>query len=138
MMYLILQYPVANSLIYQKGLANSYGLRLVCYEGGQQFVVYRRPNNPLVDSYNALNTASSMYTTYTSYLNQMQTIGVDLYMNYNDIYGPASYAFADSQWGALETPLLTTAPKYQALIDFINGSPPPSPSIAIPMGQAWM
>jgi hypothetical protein len=121
MMNLILKLPGANSLTAQKAMANSNGLRFVCYEGGQQFVVFRRPNNPLVDSYNALNLDASMQATYTSFLNQVQTIGAELFMNYSDIGPIADYAFPDSQWGALQTVLLTSAPKFDALINFING-----------------
>lgn len=96
-------------------------LLLLNYEGGWSF--FAGNNATLETLFLAAIADSRMYTVFTNWLNALQTAGVSLCVNFTDIsaHTPASGGFS-SDWGALESVYQTTAPKYQALKDFITTS----------------
>jgi hypothetical protein len=100
-----------------------YKLPLLAYEGGQNFA------NGSTDALNALymaaNRDSRMGQAYTRYFQQWKTGGGQLFMYYNDVGVESKYG----SWGALEsimqttTPLSSAPPKWQAIQNFISGTP---------------
>jgi hypothetical protein len=66
-----------------------------------------------------------MGQAYTRYFQQWKTGGGQLFMYYNDVGGESKYG----SWGALEsimqttTPLSSAPPKWQAIQNFISGTP---------------
>ena len=101
-------------------VAQSRNLQLITYEGGQHLVGNGGVENNSVinDLFIAANRDWRMYDTYLSYLNQLQQVGGKLFMNWLDIGAYSKWG----SWGALEHLNQESAPKYDALIDFINNN----------------
>lgn len=97
--------------------ANAYGMRLICYEGGQHFVDYAQDEPALQDLYQSVNLNSKMYTSYSRYLSDLEAQGVDLFIHYNDV-GPGS---GFGYWGSIQGARVTSQPKYDALSDYQAG-----------------
>lgn len=114
-----------------KAMADSFHLRIHFYEGGQHFT----PNpfgsvQPYAQALMDVQTDPRIYPLYRALLDSLTTFatnGISLFCHFalssekNGRYGC---------WGALESiyqtpPYFQTAPKYQALLDFINGSGAP-------------
>ncbi|THD73094.1 MAG: cellulose-binding protein [Bradyrhizobium sp.] len=101
----------------QKANANSYGLDLIAYEGGQS----------LVDSDDALTTAlyeaanqdPRMGAAYTTYLHKWKQAGGGFFSAFADIGARSKFG----SWGALENVLIASSPKYDALLNFIADNP---------------
>jgi hypothetical protein len=101
----------------QKSVANSYGLDLIAYEGGQHLV---NPNDAgLTNLYVAANRDSRMGTAIATYLEKWRTAGGNLVSYFGDI---GTYSKWGS-WGALENVMNTGSPKYDALMDFVAANP---------------
>ena len=115
-----------------------YKLPLLAYEGGQTFA--NGSTDALNSLYMAANRDPRMGQAYTRYFQQWKTGGGQLFMYFNDVAAESKYG----SWGALEsimqstTPLSAAPPKWQAIQDFIAGTPCwwPSCSGAIDSGQA--
>jgi hypothetical protein len=100
-----------------------YKLPLLAYEGGQSFA------NGSTDALNALYMAANrdprMGQAYTRYFQQWKNGGGQLFMYFNDVGVGSKYG----SWGAIEsimqttTPLSSSPPKWQAIQNFISGSP---------------
>jgi hypothetical protein len=127
----------AWELDFVKNLA-PYKLPLLAYEGGQNFA------NGSTDALNALYMAANrdprMGQAYSRYFQQWKTAGGQLFMYYTDVGVESKYG----SWGALESIMQTTAPlssappKWQAIQNFISGTPCwwPNCSGTIAAGQA--
>ena len=101
-------------------IAQTHNLQLLAYEGGQHLVGSGgvENNQKITDLFIATNRNPQMYQTYWNYLEKLQESGMILFNHWIDI---GSYDKWGS-WGALENLNKKQAPKYQALIDFINFS----------------
>jgi hypothetical protein len=100
-----------------------YKLPLLAYEGGQTFA--NGSTDGLNNLYLAANRDPRMGQAYTRYFQQWKTVGGQLFMHYSDIGVESKYG----SWGALEsimqttTPLSSAPPKWQAIQNFISGTP---------------
>jgi len=100
-----------------------YKLPLLAYEGGQSFA--NGSTGALNDLYMAANRDPRMGQAYARYFQQWKSGGGELFMYYNDVGGESRYG----SWGALEsimqttTPLRSAPPKWQAIQNFISGTP---------------
>ena len=100
-----------------------YKLSLLAYEGGQNFA--NGSTDALNTLYMAANRDSRMGQAYARYFQQWKTGGGQLFMYYNDVGVESKYG----SWGALEsimqttTPLSSAPPKWQAIQNFISGTP---------------
>lgn len=104
----------------QKAIANSYGLKLVGYESGQSLVdTGDASTTPL---YIAANRDPRMGSSTLTYLQDMQSAGMNFFNYYTDVYPANVYG----SWGSMESLLSTSTPKYNALVDFVNTTPPSS------------
>jgi hypothetical protein len=97
--------------------AQSYGLPLVAYEGGQTF--QSGSDTVLQTLFAAVNVDARMGTSYTSYLNAWKALGGTMLNHYTDIASYSQYSY----WGALQSVLQTSSPKYDALVGFIASNP---------------
>lgn len=101
--------------------ANQRGLELIAYEGGQHLVGYfgSENNEALTGLFLAANRAPEMQAIYMDYLNQWQSLGGGLFVNF-------SYVDGYSQWGSwavleYQDQSIEEAPKYAALMEYIGG-----------------
>jgi hypothetical protein len=100
-----------------------YKLPLLAYEGGQNFA--NGSTNALNTLYIAANRDPRMGQAYTAYFRQWKAGGGQLFMYYDDVGVESKYG----SWGALEsimqttTPLSRAPPKWQAIQNFISGTP---------------
>ena len=101
-------------------ITQTHNLQLLAYEGGQHLVGSGgvENNQKITDLLIATNRNPRMYQTYWNYLEKLQESGVILFNHWLDI---GSYNKWGS-WGTLENLNQEKAPKYNALIDFINSS----------------
>ncbi len=110
-----------------KEVANSFGLSLVSYEGGQHLVgVGNASNNSTITNlFTSANRDERMGTLYTSYLEGWDARGGGLFMHFTDIGSYSKYG----SWGALEVIGQVASPKYNALWRYaLNTEPPSSPT----------
>jgi len=107
-----------------KGIANSYGVNLNCYEGGQGIVatVVANINNTVLttDLENA-NRDASMGPVYTDYLGKLQSAGVAEFCNFSHI-GAWSKSGSWAVFEYLGEPS-TLTPKYNALVAYQTSFP---------------
>jgi hypothetical protein len=113
---------VANGEAQDKKYLARYNLPIIAYEGGQTLI----SNDPAILSlYIAANRDPRMGAEYTTAFNDWKTNGDQLYVVFADIDGPSQYG----EWGALESfmdtvsPLSSAPPKWQAIQNFISGTP---------------
>ena len=101
-----------------KVLADRYHLALVAYEGGQHLVgVGSVQDNAAVTAlFLAANRDPKMGAFYTDYLNGWRAHGGQLFVHFSSV---GSYGKFGS-WGAKEYQAQPSAPKYNALEDFIT------------------
>jgi hypothetical protein len=98
-------------------VANSYGLLLLAYEGGQTLV---NPNDStLTTLYAAANRDPRMGAAYAAYLQGWKNAGGQLFNVFADIGSYSKWGF----WGVLENVLATNSPKYDAIVNFISNNP---------------
>ncbi len=104
-------------------VANSYGVELVAYEGGQHLVgVYGEENNAYLNSiFDAVNRDPRMATLYADYLSAWRDAGGHLFAHYLNCGKYTKWG----RWGSLESLYQTRgeAPKYDALQTFIEDNP---------------
>src|SRR6202453_4375746 len=100
-----------------------YKLPLLAYEGGQNFA--NGSTDALNTLYMAANRDPRMGQAYTRYFEEWKTNGGQLFIYFNDVGVESKYG----SWGALEsimqttTPLKSSPPKWQAIQNFISGTP---------------
>jgi hypothetical protein len=100
-----------------------YKLPLLAYEGGQNFA--NGSTDALNTLYMAANRDPRMGQAYTRYFQEWKTNGGQLFIYFNDVGVESKYG----SWGALEsimqttTPLKSSPPKWQAIQNFISGTP---------------
>lgn len=101
-------------------IARRYNLDLVAYEGGQHLAGYggSQNNDALTSLFITANRNPRMKDIYTEYLANWVALGGGTFMAFADV---GEYTRFGS-WGLLETLTQdpTTAPKYQALVEFIG------------------
>jgi hypothetical protein len=102
-----------------KGVADTHGVSLISYEGGQHLVgVGAVAESATITSlFTAANRHPDMGTLYDTYLAGWNARGGGLFMHFTDI---GSYSKFGS-WGALEAIGQTSSPKYDALTRFTLG-----------------
>ena len=107
----------------QHAAISSRGLSMITYEGGQHLVGVGPNQNikQLTDLFISANRHPRMQNLYSIYLNQWKAAGGELFVNFTSVSLPSK----GGSFGALEyqdqDP--ATAPKYQALMDFIAANP---------------
>jgi hypothetical protein len=110
---------------YHANVARERGLQLVGYEGGQHIVGVSgvENNTALTNFFIELNRRPEMYDLYTELLNSWEDAGGTLFTHFSDISEPRKWG----SWGSLEYLSQDGSPKYDALIDFIETHPDPTP-----------
>jgi hypothetical protein len=116
-----------------KAMADSFHIRLHYYEGGQSFT----PNpfgttQPYGQVLMDIQTDPRMYDLYRQLLDTLQAISSSSSSLFCHFSLSSSKDMRYGCWGALENinqtpPYRTTAPKYQALLDYLAGSSPATP-----------
>ncbi|MFN5513563.1 MAG: cellulose-binding protein [Cyanobacteriota bacterium] len=108
-----LQQAFKNMAAY-KTLADSKGIQLIAYEGGQHLAPVRRvgQNAAIVDLLIKANRDPRMGQLYDQYLAQWQKTGAGLFTHFTDISQPGRFG----SWGALTHVQETSSPKYDALL----------------------
>ena len=102
---------------------SSRGLDMIAYEGGQHLVGVgiNQSNQQLTDLFVSANRNPRMKDLYTTYLNHWKVAGGKLFVNFTSVTPGGKYG----SFGMLEyqdqDP--STAPKYQALMEFIASNP---------------
>lgn len=106
-----------------KAVANSFGISLVSYEGGQHLVGVGDASNDdtLTDLFTTANRDPRMGSLYTAYLEGWESHSGGLFMHFTDIGSYSKYG----SWGALETIGQESSPKYDALWRYALDSEPP-------------
>jgi len=101
--------------------ATARGLQLVSYEGGQHLVgIFGVENNDTITAlFTGANRDARMGAAYTTYLNQWEADGGELFMHFS---ASSSYSKFGS-WGAVEFLDQQNMPKQNALIGFIDANP---------------
>lgn len=99
-------------------VARRFGLQLVAYEGGQHLAGYggAENNETLTALFIEANRHPRMGEIYLEYLRMWQASGGGLFLHFNDATIPSKFG----SWGALETIGQENAPKYEALLTFLN------------------
>lgn len=106
-----------------KAVADSFGVSLVAYEGGQHLVGVGGASNDstITELFTRANRDERMGTLYTSYLEGWEARGGGLFMHFTDIGSYSKYG----SWGALELIGQSASPKYNALWKYSLGTEPP-------------
>ena len=117
---------VTGRIVDNLAITQANGLRFITYEGGQHLTVNTPPfGSPealaLEQLFTNVNRSPAIKPLYQEYLNTWRTQGGgDLFMHFNDVSLYSRFGY----WGALEfqdqDP--ATAPKYQALLDYVGAS----------------
>jgi hypothetical protein len=109
-----------NSAAALKPVANSYGLKLVGYESGQGLV--DTGDTTLTNLYETANRDPRMGSSTATFVQDLQAAGFNFFNYYNDVGGFSQYG----SWGSMESIFSTSTPKYNALVNFVNTTPPAS------------
>jgi len=120
---------IKDRMISQKDIANTYGLRLIAYEGGQHLVgvgthaTYGPLDNyqPLTNLFIATNRDPIMKDAYIEYLSNWKEVSGDLMVLFDAVRKPGRFG----SWGLLEygTQSMDQAPKAMAVYEFVCGIP---------------
>lgn len=118
----IMPATVSDSAKY-RAAANSYGVRLISYEGGQHMVgvLGAQNDDKLSTLFDAFNRDPRMKEMYANYLDGWKQAGGELFVHFND----TSIFSKWGRWGALEyvTQPRAAAPKFDAVHTFIEQTP---------------
>jgi hypothetical protein len=118
----VLPFTKSNMQLYRT-MANTYGVKLISYEGGQHMVGIAAAvdNNALTDRFLAANRDPRIKDVYLSYLSDWKNFGGDLFVHYSDTLKPDKFG----AWGSLEyiTQPRIEAPKFDALQTFMETNP---------------
>ncbi len=105
-----------NQIAGDLATAQTYGLPLVAYEGGQSLIA---TDSTLNNLFAAANRDPRMGTAYTTLLNGWKSLGGTLFNSFSDFTQYNNWGY----WGMLENLLQTSSPKYDALMNFISANP---------------
>ena len=114
---------------WQRQLADEHGTPLIAYEGGQHVTPRGDAGVAWYDAYVAAQRDPRMYDFYLALLEAyLQDVGADGLVSFSSVSSISPFG----AWGALEyqDQPLSEAPKYRALVDFIEGQPVPEPTSA--------
>jgi hypothetical protein len=122
--------PVRKAITEQAQLASRYGLALSAYEGGGHLTAYQMPEPhqaTIHKLFTEVNRNPRMNQLYTEYLNQWRDVlraektRPGVFTNFSSTGLPMKWGY----WGVLEyqNQPITAAPKYRALIEFIQANP---------------
>ncbi len=107
----------------QAAVAQTYGVELIAYEGGQHLVgIGPVQNDDTINAlFDAINRDPRMGELYTLYLEGWRDNGGHVFVQYTDVYRFTRYG----RWGSLEylDQPRSDAPKYDALMTFIDNNP---------------
>jgi len=103
-------------------VADSHGVDLITYEGGQHLVgVGEVQNDDQVTSlFTSANRDARMGSIYSQYLADWQNKVGGLFVHFNDVSSFTKYG----SWGALEKTNQLTSSKYDALLNYATGGQP--------------
>lgn len=108
-----------------RAIADSQGMRLIAYEGGQHYVgLYEAVNDDvLTATLLAANRDPRIHDLYLDYLDMLRDEGIDLFMNWLMTGSYSKYG----SWAAIERQdqPLEEAPKLRALLDWQAANPVP-------------
>lgn len=106
-----------------RAAANSYGVRLISYEGGQHMVgiLGAENDNALSALFDAFNRDARIKQLYLDYLGGWKQAGGQLFVHFTDVGIFSKWG----RWGALEyvAQPRATAPKFDAIQSFIEQNP---------------
>ncbi|MBI1383143.1 MAG: hypothetical protein GC161_18900 [Planctomycetaceae bacterium] len=116
--------PLTDKLLENAAMAQSRGVQLVAYEGGQHLVgmVGWENNQALTDLFVTANRNPMMYWAYRLFLERWKFAGGGAFVAYHS----CGVASKWGSWGSLEYQAepLSKAHKYRALIDFVAEEQP--------------
>lgn len=106
-----------------RAAANSYGVRLISYEGGQHMVgvLGAQNDDALTTLFGAFNKDPRIKEMYANYLAGWKQAGGELFVHFNDVSTFSKWG----GWGALEyvSQPRANAPKFDAVQSFIEQNP---------------
>ena len=114
---------------WQRFLADEHGTPLIAYEGGQHVTPRGDADVAWYDAYVAAQRDPRMYDFYLALLEAyLEDVGADGLVSFSSVSSISEFG----AWGALEfqDQALADAPKYRALLDFIDGQAVPEPTSA--------
>lgn len=102
-------------------IANQFELPLITYEGGQHLAPQGNVvNNDVITTFfNEANRDPRMGVLYTQMLSYWRSLGDNLFMNFNHVEGYNRWL----SFGSMEYHGQTNAPKFQALMQYIDENP---------------
>jgi hypothetical protein len=104
-------------------VANSHGMALIAYEGGQSLVDIG--DSALTALYIAANNDARMGAAYTTYLQGWKSAtGGQEFFNFTDVTQSSEFG----SWGVVQSVMANSSAKYNALLKFIDVIPPVSPA----------
>jgi Ca2+-binding RTX toxin-like protein len=111
---------IRNEIAANKAIADQHGLELIAYEGGQHIVGWGGVQDypEVVEFFTRLNRDPRMGELYTEYLNVWKELGGGLFANFSDVVASSKWG----AWGAKESWNQESAPKYDALVNFIDSN----------------
>jgi hypothetical protein len=100
-------------------VANQNNIDLISYEGGQHLVGIgsAAENEKVSELFTAANRDNRMREVYINYLNGWRSRSNSLFTHFSDISIYSKFG----SWGALETTVQTSSPKYDALFEYATG-----------------
>jgi hypothetical protein len=106
-----------------KAAADRFGVRLTAYEGGQHFTLgFALVDDPTINKlFDDINRDPRMGDVYRRYLDAWSATGGDVFMHFVNVGGWSKWG----RWGALESVLQTSSPKFDALMAYLAGTPTP-------------
>ncbi|SMF33985.1 hypothetical protein SAMN02745866_02152 [Alteromonadaceae bacterium Bs31] len=108
---------ITEELSYWVNYAESFGMGIVAYEGGQHITangLKLQEDTDFIDFHKAINRDSRMGELYTDMFNTWKNGGGELHMCFVDISFPGKYG----SWGALEYLTQPSSPKWDAITAF--------------------
>ena len=111
----------ADTYAYFRGVADTCGLAMVAYEGGQHITGNghaMQDDEDFIAFHIALNRHADMALRYAENLNNWKDAGGDLFVHFVDIGVPSKWG----SWGALEYLGQESSPKWDAIVEFNDQS----------------
>jgi len=111
----------AETFVFFKGVADSHGLALTAYEGGQHITGNGhaiQEDADFIAFHTGLNRAPGMKDVYLTNFKNWRDAGGTLFMHFSDVGSYGKYG----SWGALESIAQDTSPKWEAVRE-VNALP---------------
>ena len=108
---------LADTYRYFKDVADSYGLAITAYEGGQHITANAhsmQDDEDFINFHIAVNRDSGMKDRYLENFNNWKNEGGTLFMHFVDFGTPSKWG----SWGALEHLFQESSPKWDAITEF--------------------